>query len=862
MRPRNAVSADWQKLRSLFEAALDVPIAERSAWLDARCEPGSEIRHRLDRLLAADSDGDLAADIEGEVQRAAMTRLGDMAGESDRGGSSSVAGIHTDRLGAYRVLRELGRGGMGAVYLAEQQRPRRRVALKTMGFGIAGEAKRRRFEYEAEILGRLRHPGIAQIYEAGTVPDGETGREIPFFAMEYIEDARPLDRFVREAGMDVPATVRLFAEVCAAVHHGHQQGVRHRDLKPGNVLVDSQGQPKVIDFGIACLDRAEDALSGEDPRTRITQPGQLLGTLPYMSPEQLSFGTTATDTRSDVYALGVILYELLSGRLPIDPEGAPVHVFAQRVQTEPPPRLTQPGSQVAEDLDWIVLKALSKDREERYGSVSEFQADLERVLRDEPVTAGPPSRTYALRKFVRRHRRLVVATVITSAVVVSEAIVATVGWQKASAAKSAAASEVEVQRAVRGYVDRMIQAARVDKDGREVTVFDFLASSDREILPLTAVRPAVAASLSGTVAATYLSLGLPRAALEQLERHLPEMRSRLGADDPHVLYLLHAYGTALRNTDQNDKAETVLQQALAGRLRVHGPISDEVGETRQQLAELMMTLGRFDAAGDQLQPARRAFAALHGEDDVKTLLIDRQIASLCERRGQNGEAEARHRKVLETIHRVGLDDSALAMGAWEQLGRSLRNQGRTAEAVECFTRALEGARRLYGKESSAAAQILGNLAVVRQDGRDFAGAERALRDLLAVENPRAVQPINRLIFRGNLAAVLERQGKLAESARCFVEVFAAAKGLLPEGHWILGAYHKGYGVCLMKQQQFTQAEAEIQLGLRILSKTFAATDARVQKAQIALCELYEAWGKPEAAARVRAQLPPGGGPHK
>jgi tetratricopeptide (TPR) repeat protein len=192
----------------------------------------------------------------------------------------------------------------------------------------------------------------------------------------------------------------------------------------------------------------------------------------------------------------------------------------------------------------------------------------------------------------------------------------------------------------------------------------------------------------------------------------------------------------------------------------------------------------------------------------------------------------------------------------------VRNQGRGAEAVECFSRALETANRLFGTQSSAAAQILGNLAVVRQDIEDFAGAERALRDLLAVENPRVVRPINRLIFQGNLAAILERQDKLAEAARTFLAVFAAARGVLPEEHWILGAFHKGYGVCLMKQKAFATAETEIQLGIRILSKSFAADHARVKKARAALGDLYEAWGKPDAAAAIRAQLAPEGGVDK
>ncbi len=299
-------------------------------------------------------------------------------------------------IGRYRILRRHGEGGMGIVYEAEQDNPRRTVALKVIRSELVSPELVKRFKNEAQILARLQHPGIAQVYEAGMSEDGR-----PFFAMELIR-GMPLDEYARSRGLDQPARLELLAKVCDAVQHAHDKAVVHRDLKPGNILVEESGQPKVLDFGVAHVTAADVLATSSQTRT-----GQLLGTLNYMSPEQLSAHPSGLDGRSDVYTLGVILFELLANRLPYHLDQLPVHEVARVIEQEEPSRLGSIDKVYRGDVEIIVAKALEKDKTRRYASAGDLASDIRRFLRGEPILARPASALYQIRKFTRRHRALV-----------------------------------------------------------------------------------------------------------------------------------------------------------------------------------------------------------------------------------------------------------------------------------------------------------------------------------------------------------------------------------------------------------------------------------------------------------------------
>jgi WD40 repeat protein/predicted Ser/Thr protein kinase len=384
------------RVQTLFYQVVALPAEQRAAFLSAACAGDDALRAEVESLLACDADFTLGGG-EAGLLKSPVVRSPDpetlVAGEPRPAPWPAGPPL---RVGHYRILRRIAEGGMGAVYEAEQENPRRRVALKVVRSGLTSPALLKRFIHEAQILGRLHHPGIAQVHEAGLAADGQ-----PFFAMEYIRGV-PLDEHANRHGLDVPARLGLLARVCDAVQHAHEQGVIHRDLKPANILVDETGQPKVLDFGVA---RATDAdlLTGAG----LTQTGQLLGTPNYMSPEQVTADPASIDQRADVYALGVILFELLAHRLPYQLENRPLAEAARLILEQDAPRLGSLNPEFRGDVETIVAKALEKDPARRYQSAAELAADVRHVLGHEPIRARPASALYHLRKFARRHTGLV-----------------------------------------------------------------------------------------------------------------------------------------------------------------------------------------------------------------------------------------------------------------------------------------------------------------------------------------------------------------------------------------------------------------------------------------------------------------------
>ena len=328
-------------------------------------------------------------------------------------------------IGRYKILGVIASGGMGVVYEAMQEAPRRRVALKIIKAGAGSEMALRRFQFEAQTLAKLSHPNIAQIFEAGTW-ESENG-ESPFFAMEYIPGAMAFVEYAQKRDLSIKERLELFGKICDAVHHGHQKGVIHRDLKPDNILVDNQGEPKIIDFGVARATDADLAIT-----TMQTTMGQLIGTLQYMSPEQCDANPDRIDTRSDVYALGVILFELLSGKLPYDLKRQAIHEAVRVIKEQRPESLGTISATLRGDIDTIALKAMEKDRERRYNSASELASDIQHYLNNEPILARPLSIGYQLRLFTKKYKRTCAAAILLTISIVLGIIGTTWGMVEAN----------------------------------------------------------------------------------------------------------------------------------------------------------------------------------------------------------------------------------------------------------------------------------------------------------------------------------------------------------------------------------------------------------------------------------------------
>ena len=439
----------YERLRELFLSVCDLPAEQQAAALDEHCADDPSMKNDILALLAMD------AKEKGLLESPTLTdQIQQQLAEAL---ATQTETPMPKTIGDYRIVRKLGDGGMGTVYEAQQDRPRRTVALKIIRFGLASEKMLKRFEHEAHVLGLLQHPGIAQIYEAGTADTGSGPQ--PYFAMELVP-GKPLSSYAKQRALGIRQCLELVSKLCDAIQHAHTKGVVHRDLKPGNILVTEDGQPKILDFGVA---RATD--SDIQTTTLQTDIGQLIGTIPYMSPEQAGGSPDDIDTRSDVYSLGVLLYELLTNRLPHELKEKMIHEAVRVIREEEPTRLSSINPQLRGDIETIVAKALEKNKDRRYQTAGELAADIRRYLKDEPIVARQASAMYQLRKFTKRNKALVGGVAAAIVILVLGVIGTSYGLVKSTIKQKEAEQSERDTRAALILVDeqRALAAQRLDE---------------------------------------------------------------------------------------------------------------------------------------------------------------------------------------------------------------------------------------------------------------------------------------------------------------------------------------------------------------------------------------------------------------
>lgn len=742
-------------------------------------------------------------------------------------------------IGPYRLVKKLGEGGYGVVYLAERVDPIRFwVALKVIKPGMDCAEVIGRFEAERQALALMNHPSIAKVFDAGATASGR-----PFFVMELVRGL-PITEHCDRHSLPTADRLALFGQVCQAVQHAHQKGVIHRDLKPSNILVaieDGRATPKVIDFGVA---KAVGAALTVDPFK--TTHHHFMGTPAYMSPEQVGFGGQDVDTRSDVYALGVLLYELLTGRTPFEPDAlleAGLEEIRRVIREDEPPKPstklgaltvaelegaaaqhgTEPPrlmSSVKGDLDWIVMKCLEKDRVRRYDTAQALALDIERHLHHEPVSAAAPSRRYRLEKFARKHRASLAVTAIMAAVLIAGTAVSLWLAVRATAAERASRVEAAKSRQTARFLKDMLDA--VDPAvalGRDTTVLQGLldrtaARVGREL----AGQPEVEADLENTIGNVYEALGDYGKAEAMLHKALALRRSVFGEKHLRVADSVHDLGGLRRAQSRPAEAETLFRQALAIRESRLARDAPEIASSLSAIGVACMAQGKMSEAEKLQNQALEIWRRRFGPDSAEVALGMNDLGNVLLVTGRLNDAEARFRAAVKVRRNVLGASHPLLATSLGNLGSVLLYEGKLDEAEGLYRETLAMQRQLLVPEHPDVGTSMHNLGCVLVGQGKLAASDAAFAE--AVRIRVKLFGTNNTDTASTLSAyssVLLSEGRFAEAEAAQRAAFAPQRKVSLDSQDLAASFNN-LGDILRAEGRFSEAETNLEAALAIIKK--------------------------------------------
>src|SRR5580700_6317936 len=727
-------------------------------------------------------------------------------------------------IGRYHLLQKIGEGGMGEVWLAEQKEPvRRRVALKLIKAGMDTREVVARFESERQALALMDHPAIAKVLDAGSTPQGA-----PYFVMEYVAGV-PITTYCDNHRLSTRDRLELFMHVCEGVQHAHQKAIIHRDLKPTNILVtavDGHPAPKIIDFGVAKA--LTQKLTAD---TMFTRVGAMIGTPEYMSPEQALSSGEDIDTRTDVYSLGIIFYELLAGVHPIDLRKVAFEEFLRRLREDDPPKLstkfraqdpatstdlarkrhTEPPALVKQmrgDLDSIALKALEKDRARRYGSPSDFALDIARYLNNEPVLAVPPSLAYRTRKFARRYRVALITACAFALVLIAAAVISI--RQSIRANREAAVAQAVndfLQNDVLAQASASKQAGLSAKPDPDLKVRTALDRAAQRITGKFDRQPEVEASIRDTMGQTYMDLGLYPEARKQLERALDLHRRLLGAENPKTIKTMSRLGRTAMLQGKYPEAETLLARAMEIERRVLGPAHPDTLYSMNNLASVYYSQGKYPQAEALYSQTLEIRRRVLGPEHPDTLGSMNNLANVYYSQGKYPQAEALDSQTLEIRRRVLGPEHPETLYSMVNLAMVYYSQGKYPQAEALDSQTLEIQRRVLGPEHPDTLATMSSLADDYISQGKYAQAEaldsqtlEIKRRVLGPEHPTTLYTLS------DFASMYQHQGKFALAETYAAQALAGRRHALGPEHPVTMASAADLALACISQGKFAESE--------------------------------------------------------
>ena len=782
-------------------------------------------------------------------------------------GSIETRPAKTPDIEGYSVTEMIGAGGMGTVWLAEELATHREVAVKFINPSFIGSKNAAmRFEREVLLAASMDHPNIAKVYSAGRTKAGDL-----FLVMEYVKGT-PITTYCDEKRHSIEDRLRMFLDVCEAIQHAHHKSIVHRDIKPSNILVSAEGEdfvPKVIDFGLAKGVGQQFKLE-----PAVTEQWQLLGTPEYMSPEQIDMANGDVDTRSDIYSLGVLLYELMTGSLPFSRATltkAGMAEILRIAQEEAPPRpserLSDRGGmadkvaqcrrtkaaalvrRLHDELEWIPLKAMRKDRAERYRTPSELADDIRNYLRGNPLTAGPETVAYKFKKLARKHVGAIVGVAVLLCVLIIGLVVGTALYVRGDRAR------IESGR-VAGLLGDILQSVEPSARGEPASVRELLDEvSDRINSGLLANQPGLEADVRRKLAIKDINSGHHDRALPRLRAALPIRQQTLGEGHEKTLETASRLVRALTEGAEYREAETLARQTLARAIQSLGPDHQTTLYAQGRMASLLNYMGRYDEAIIVNRQVVAAQIRLHGENNIDTLWAMHGLASSYRNRYEHGEAEKWYRRVWQIRRRLLGEGHQETLYAMRCVAWILKQQGELHEAEEIARPMLDLAKKSLGERHVKTMDCTYVYAAILMDKGDYAGAEPLFRNVLDEVRTRLGQDdIKVAYYTLELGKTIRGQGRYDEALALLQWSAKRIQVLEYANDNMIGMVMGEVGECLQKMGRHEEAEEQLLQGFQLREDKIRLDIPRTQRAVRRLVELYDDWNKPDEAARWRAKL--------